>query len=105
MSKRDRNILNEFSGRVRERFPGARIWAFGSRVRGNATWDSDFDIGIVLDRVDEDITRWVRDIAWEVGFENERVITTIVFDSEQFEDGPISESTLVENILQEGLVI
>jgi predicted nucleotidyltransferase len=104
ISKKDRNILNEFSRRVRARFPAARIWAFGSRARGNATWDSDFDICIVLDRVDEAITRWVRDIAWEVGFENERVITTIVFDSEQFEDGPMSESTLVENILQEGIV-
>ena len=104
ISKKDRNILKEFSRRVRGRYPGARIWAFGSRARGNATWDSDFDICIVLDRVDEDTIRWVRDIAWEVGFENERVITTIVFDSEQFEDGPMSESTLVENILQEGIV-
>ena len=102
MSREDRRILDLFSGRVRERFPDARIWAFGSRARGNATWDSDFDICIVLDRVDVENDRWIRDIAWEIGFENERVITTVVLDEDQFERGPMSESTLVANILQEG---
>ena len=103
ISQEDRKILNEFSSRIRKHFPKARIWSFGSRARGDATWDSDFDICIVLDRVDEDTNLFVRDIAWEVGFENERVITTVVLDSEQFEKGPMSESTLVQNILQEGI--
>jgi uncharacterized protein len=42
-------------------------------------------------------------MAWEVGFENDRVITTVVMDQEEFEHGPMSESTLVGNILQEGV--
>ena len=101
--KEDRRIFDEFSGRVRARFPKARLWVFGSRAKGNAAWDSDFDICIVLDRVDEGIDRWIRNIAWETGFENDRVITTIVVDENQFEQGPLSESTLVENILRDGI--
>jgi hypothetical protein len=42
-------------------------------------------------------------MAWEVGFENDRVITTILLDKVQFENGPISESTIVDNILREGI--
>ena len=103
MSKHDKRILDEFTTRVRERLPDARIWAFGSRVRGNATWDSDFDICIVLDHLDQKTDRWLRDVAWEVGFENERVITTILLDAEQFENGPMSESALVANIMREGM--
>lgn len=103
MSKQDRRIFDQFTSRVRQRFPDARIWAFGSRVRGNATWESDFDICIVLNQVNQETDRWIRDIAWEVGFENERVITTVVFDFDQFENGPMSESTLVANVLQEGV--
>jgi uncharacterized protein len=103
MSPEDRRILDEFSRRARERFPDARIWVFGSRARGNASWDSDFDICIVLKRVDGEAIRWIRSIAWEIGFGNERVITTVIMDSEQFERGPMSESTLVGNILQEGI--
>jgi hypothetical protein len=58
---------------------------------------------IVLNEVDQTIDRWVRDIAWEVGFENDRVITTILLDKVQFENGPMSESTIVDNILREGI--
>ncbi len=103
MMNEDRQILGEFTARIRKRFPNARIWAFGSRARGNATWDADFDICIVLDNVDGETDRWIREAAWEVGYENERVITTVVLDSEQFENGPMSESTLVASILAEGV--
>jgi len=103
MSEEDREILEKFKGRVRERYSDARIWAFGSRARGDATWASDFDIFIVLSEVDQKIDRWIRGVAWEVGFENERVITTVLLDRAQFEHGPMSESTLVANILREGI--
>lgn len=84
----------------------SRTSAFGPLAHaggGNASWDSDFDICIVLDHTDDNIDQWIRDVAWEVGFENERVITTVVLDKYQFEKGPMSESTLVANILQEGI--
>jgi len=103
MSNEDRKILNEFTTRVREQFSDARVWAFGSRARGEATWESDFDMFIVLGKVDQKIDRWIRDIAWEVGFKNDRVITTVSLDREQFEHGPMSESTIVGNILREGI--
>jgi uncharacterized protein len=44
MTKRDRSILEIFAARVRQHFPEARIWAFGSRARGDATWESDLDV-------------------------------------------------------------
>ena len=103
MSKEDQKIFREFTGRVRERFADARVWAFGSRARGEATWESDLDILIVLSEVDQKIDRWIRDIAWEVGFNNDRVITTVLLDKVQFEQGPMSESTIIENILREGI--
>jgi len=103
ISGEDNRILSEFSRRIRERFQEARIWAFGSRVRGNATWDSDFDICVVLECVNKETYDWIRDIAWEIGFENERVITTVLFDAEEFEKGPMSGSTIVGTILKEGV--
>lgn len=105
MSKEDRKILDEFTTRVRKRFSDARIWAFGSRVRGEATWESDFDIFIVLTQVDKKTDRWIRDIAWEVGFNNDRVVTTVLLDRAQFEYGPMSESALVANILRDGISV
>jgi predicted nucleotidyltransferase len=103
LTREDQRVLGEFASRIRERFPAARLWAYGSRARGTAAWDSDFDVCIVLDRFDRQVDRWIRDKTWEVGFENDRVITTVIMDREEFENGPMSESTLVGNILQEGV--
>jgi len=57
MTKEDCKIFREFTDRVYERFSDARIWAFGSRARGEATWESDFDLFIVLSEVDQKIDR------------------------------------------------
>ena len=103
MKKEDQRVLEEFAARIRSRFPDAQLWAFGSRSRGEGYWDSDFDVCIVLDQVDRYIDRLIRDIAWEVGFDNNRVITTVIMEKEEFEHGPMSASTLVANILQEGV--
>lgn len=103
ISGEDRRILDVFSARVRERFPTARVWAFGSRVRGKTEWDSDFDICVVLDEVSLEDDRSIRGLAWEVGFENDRVISTVVLERANFEQGPMSESTLLANILREGI--
>ena len=105
MSDEDQKVFNEFAALVRERFSDARFWTVGSRAKGEATWESDFDLFIVLSEVDQEIHRWIRDIAWEIGFNNDRVITTVLIDKEQFEHGPISESTLVDNILREGISV
>jgi predicted nucleotidyltransferase len=49
ITDQDRRILDKFSREIRKRFPDAKIWAFGSRSRGTAEWDSDFDVCVVLD--------------------------------------------------------
>jgi len=103
MEKRDRVLVDKFAARVRAHFPDAIIWVFGSRARGNAQPDSDLDILIVLDKVNARIDRIIRDIAWEIGFENECVISTVLLEREEFEHGPMSESTLVANVLHEGV--
>ena len=99
----DRKILEMLAKRIRNLYPGARVWAFGSRARGDAVWDSDFDACVVLRQKDKSAESAIRDICWEIGFENDRVITTVIMDQNQFEDGPMSDSTLVENILREGV--
>lgn len=105
MTERNRSILNQFVDKVRLQIPNAQIWAFGSRVRGDARPDSDLDICVVA----EDMTAERRDVvsyaAWEVGFENDLIINTLEYSCEQFERSPRVSSPLFRTIHQEGLAV
>jgi len=101
----DRDLLYQFARRVRAEIdPRARIWAFGSRVRGDAEEFSDLDICVVLTEPPTYERRLsISHIAWEIGFEHDVFIQDIVFSEESFERGPMAAHPLVKNILREGL--
>ncbi len=103
MNREDLLILQEFSRRIRSVFPEARIWAFGSRCGDETREHSDFDICVVLSKLDSQNWDIVSDIAWEIGFAHDVVISTTKYDGHEFEDGPISASPLVQTILREGV--
>ena len=103
MQDRDRQALTLLAARIRERFVGARIWAFGSRTCDAASPESDLDVCIVLDDLNEDIDRILMGIAWEVGFDHGVVISTVTYSTEEFERGPLSESPLVRTVRSQGI--
>ena len=103
LSDKDKQILEKFSIAIRQKFPEARIWAFGSRTKGLAIAESDLDVCVVIDRLDDNADRQIIEAAWRIGFENDIVISTLSYSIEEFNQGPCSESTLVESILSEGI--
>ncbi len=105
MDPKDRQILSLFASLIRKSFPDARIWAFGSRVKGTATEESDLDVCVVVHTKDDTIKRSIRDVSWQVGFDNDLVISTIIYSDEEFERGPCSVSPLVKTILREGVTV
>lgn len=102
MKEADKKLVQDFARSVRALFPDAAIWIFGSRARGDAVPESDLDCLIVLDHLSPQADRAIRDIAWEIGFESGVVITTVILERKEFEQGPMSESSIVANILREG---
>ena len=101
----DLTIINQFASTVRQHFPDAQIWAFGSRARGDARPDSDFDICIVVDSLNPTVKQKISHIAWEIGFNHERLITTVKYARNQFNQGPCSISPLVQTIRHEGIAV
>ena len=91
MKPMHRRLLEKFAAKVRTRYPEARVRAFGSCARGNATKGSDLDICVVLHRMQPEDRLTISDIA------------TVVFSAEDFENGPVSAGPLLDSIRNEGV--
>lgn len=99
----------EIAGKLRQRLAqGVKIEDFrvyGSRVRGEATPDSDLDVFLVVTELTPALRRWIDEIAWEVGFNNDRVISTLVTTRRELEKGPFGAQPVVRAIEREGIPI
>lgn len=105
LSTSDREVAQTFKARVRRVAPVRSVRVYGSRARGDAVRDSDLDAYIELERVTPALRQQISEIAWEVGFANEIVISTFVVSREQLESGPIGASPIVANVMREGVLI
>lgn len=103
MQTKDKELLDLFANRIKDRIANAKIWAFGSRARGEANSDSDFDILVVLPEINSAQKKFISEIAWEISYENEILLAPIVYSFEKFNYPAIQKSSLIQNILREGV--
>ncbi len=105
MNTRDRKIALELKKRLLRSVPLLDLRVFGSRARGDSDEYSDMDVFILVERIDKDLEQRIREIVWEVGFENFLVISALIFTKHEIEDTPLRSSQIVHNIQQDGIRI
>jgi predicted nucleotidyltransferase len=82
-----------------------RVYAYGSRVRGDADPGSDLDLLVEIREVTPTAKRQILDRAWELSLEEGYVVSVVVVSEEAFERGPLSASAFARNVRQEGIEI
>jgi uncharacterized protein len=101
----DREIAWKLRQRLAQGVKIEDFRVFGSRARGEATPDSDLDVFLVVTELTPALRRWIDEIAWEVGFNNDRVISTLVTTRRGLEQGPFGAQAVVQAIEREGIPI
>ena len=105
MNKRDK-ILNRIIGVVDKTAPGAEVYLYGSRARGNAKRLSDWDILILLNlrNISFDLETKFMNEFYEVELETGEIISPLVYTKSDWNERR-SITPLYENIKKEGVRI
>jgi predicted nucleotidyltransferase len=103
LADQDRQVVREFQRRLAEYVPVRALLVFGSRARGDAAPGSDLDLFIELEEATPGIRERISELAWEVGFELDRMISTVVVTRDDLEQGAMGANPLLLNVEREGV--
>lgn len=103
LADQDRQIVREFRRQLSRITPIRDVRVFGSRARGDAAPDSDLDLFIELEEATPELRERISELAWEVGFEMDRVISTVVATRDDLEHGAMGANPLVLQVEREGV--
>jgi uncharacterized protein len=97
-------LLNQIRQAVHEVEPNAEIILYGSRSRGDAESESDWDFLILVDgSLSDDRTDRIRHRLYEVEWESDEVISSIVRNREEWHSGSYQAMPFHQKIELEGI--
>lgn len=98
----DELFLQEVKRYVQEIDPQAEVWLFGSRARGDAREDSDWDFLILTDNDLSGGRRWqFSDHLFDIELETGRIISTVVWPQRNLSRFAVTD--LYANVMDEGI--
>jgi len=105
MIPKDYEIAKKLKERLSEIVQLIDFRVFGSRARGDADEYSDMDVFLEVESLNKELKEKIREIVWEVGFENFIVISPLIFTKDEIEESPLRVSPVVKNIIEEGVIV
>lgn len=98
----DKQFLQEVKRHIYEIDPQAEVWLFGSRARGDARDDSDWDFLVLTANDLSGGRRWqFSDHLFDVELQTGRMISTIVWPKQERSRFEITD--LYANVMDEGI--
>lgn len=98
-------IGKKLAERIRVLAHDSKIILYGSSARGETDEFSDVDIYVELpDSCDRSLLETeINDIAWQIGFDNDRMIQTVVYRKSDVWETPRRSSPFIKAIHREGV--
>jgi len=103
LRENERQALAELKEALLNRFRLVDIRLYGSAARGQSAADSDLDVMVILEKRSPADEEAIDDIVFRINLGHACLISTVIYDRAEIEDGPMSESPLYKNVVREGV--
>jgi len=104
LNERTKQVLLACRDAVCQSYPDASIVLYGSQARGQAGPESDLNLLVLLNSgVSSEITRSIRDMLYEIGLQNDIVISVIVRSLDTWNSAIWQATALYKEIEKEGI--
>lgn len=102
LTTQEQNIIAELSAALKNNFKAEKVLLFGSAARDELDRYSDIDILAVIPERNWDIEKQILDLCFQAELQCGRIISTILYSSDEFYNSPLKESPLVLNAIKQG---
>ena len=103
----EKHIVEEFKRQVEQRFPGEliRVVLFGSKVRGDATRESDIDVLVVIHSEGWRLGDEIRSLGYALELEHGVVLSIQVMSQRHYEELRLFGSQFFKAVEREGVSV
>ena len=99
-------LLNKIKDRIKEKYHPVNIVLYGSRARGDAKADSDWDLLILINKtLTEKEKLKIQHTLYEVELEADEIINAIIHSENEWNNPLMQVSPFYKNVKKEGIVI
>jgi predicted nucleotidyltransferase len=106
MKKAEKSILTQIKKIVKGKDPSAKIYLYGSRSRGTAKSESDWDLLIILnrDKISLDLEREITDPLYDLEFDTGEVISPMIYTENEW-NTKYCVTPFHKNVMSEGQLL
>ncbi len=106
MKNTEKNILTQIKKIVKGKDPSAKIYLYGSRSRGTAKSESDWDLLILLnrDKISIDLEREITYPLYDLEFETGEIISPMLYTENEW-NFKYSITPFYRNVMREGQML
>jgi predicted nucleotidyltransferase len=99
-------ILNQIKRIVKDKEPSAKIYLYGSRSRGTAKKDSDWDLLILLnkDEISTEVEREITYPLYDLEFDTGEVISPMIYTEKEW-NSKYKVTPFYQNVMREGRLL